>query len=125
MSDVRAPIVFGVEGGHGHQFDGSPESTEDPFEWIVPCLTCGARYLAVTRDADRTPPADPDDPWYVTVRYETWSGDAPEWCSSDTSRVHGDAPCEADNGRPCTGDGDEEGWCSHVTHACNCLMCTG
>lgn len=89
-------MITSVDSTAGHRF-----ITEYDTEEI--CLTCGAVYVLAPDDVDPT-----------HGRYETLTGDPIEWCSGDTTKLHGYE-------RWCTNCESEE--CSHATAPCDCHRC--
>ncbi|MFI2616634.1 hypothetical protein [Streptomyces sp. NPDC018584] len=105
-ADEIVPVIIGCWSSFGHNF----QSTDTPLE--ESCMQCGGVWRRVRRE---------DDP--SMADYQASNGDDPIQCP-DISPCHGDAPCTADNGRPCEDQGEGEP-CSHESFECNCLYCTG
>lgn len=85
------------------------------------CLTCGGTWSFTDVVSDPV-----EFPNSVERTYHASNGDAPERCSGDTARVHGETPCQTDNGRECEeARTSDDGMCKHTKHDCNCVMCTG
>lgn len=105
--------MLSVHDTMGHTFmSGNGEDTES-------CLTCGGtwRFTDVVADPVEFPNS-------VDRTYEANNGDAPQYCSADTARVHGEALCENNNGRECDEAANaDDGMCAHTRHDCNCLYC--
>jgi hypothetical protein len=106
------PAITHVWSSFGHRFysDGGCDGHDDGSSCET-CMTCGAVYV-LRRRAD-----DPSG-----GEYQAAGGDDPTECTGDTDMCHGEQPCQADHGHPCT---DSDGPCPHESYACNCLLCTG
>jgi len=102
--------INSVWSSYGHTFIGAGEYEYDNDGEIVgayhDCLTCGAHYVL------RATPDGISDGEYMAN-----NGDAPTYCTRDTSMQHGD-PRETGHGLDC-----EDG-CEHCTHDCNCIVCS-
>lgn len=103
-ADTIVPVIFGCWSSFGHNF----QSGDTPLEEA--CLHCGGTWRRVRREGD---PSMAD--------YQANNGDDPISCPP-FSPCHGEAPCDADIGRPCEDQGEGEP-CSHETFECNCLYC--
>ena len=101
-------FITSVRSAFGHRFYGTDGDET--------CLTCGAIYRLVPDD---------DAGECTSGTYQAANGDDPTECTGRTDLVHGEAPCEDNNGRGC--EASQDGPCEHEAwrHGCNCLLCTG
>lgn len=113
MPRVTSLRINSVWSSYGHTFMQSGETEYDNdmnvIGYYVDCLTCGGHY--VLRATRASHPDEFSDGAYVSN-----AGDAPMYCTRDTSMIHGD-PGQNGHSLDCA-----EG-CEHCTHECNCILC--